>query len=94
MTEPQVWQIQWRDRQITLSFTPHRFMQNSLHLELRCDFALPITETRYKSHFFLREIVPTKAQIEAEVLAWLDEAATQRRWLERLEEERQPGLFD
>lgn len=94
MTETEVWHIQWRDRQISLSFTPHRFMRNSHHLEIRCDLAIPITETHYKSHFFISEFVPTKDQIEAGVVAWLDEASSQKHWCERLEAERQPRLFD
>lgn len=69
-------------------------MRNSHHLEIRCELAIPITETYYKSHFFFSETVPIKDQIEADVLAWLDEASSQRHWLKRLDAERQPGLFD
>ncbi len=94
MTEPQVWSVQWQGREISLNFTPHRFMRNSHHLEIRCEHALPITETRYKSHFFMSETVPTKVEIETDILAWLDDAATQKRWLDLLEAERQPSLFD
>lgn len=98
--------IEWRGVTIETQFDPDWLglgeQKDTLglgyaHLELRVvspeGRAIPVTETGYRSHFLSQGMVEEAGGVEAYVIAWLDEAARDRRWLLAEEQRRQLDLF-
>lgn len=79
----------WRGIGITVTFHPTRWNSPVDHIEITSDGRepLPITETGYRSNFILAGSIP-RNDVEANVLAWLEEEADKESW-KRFEAERQ-----
>jgi hypothetical protein len=94
----------WRGITISVSFDPdwlqlgeHDPHYGVSHLTINViapeKAPLPITETGYRSQFVETGVVEAKGGPAAYVLAWLDEAATNRKWKLAEAKWRQLDLF-
>ena len=54
---------------------------------------LPVTQTGYRSHFTRPDLIEEQGGPVASARAWLDEAAKDRKWLEREAARKQLSLF-
>lgn len=92
--ESQTSYIVWRGIGITVTFHPTRWNSPVDHIEITSDGRepLPITETGYRSNFILAGSIP-RDEVEANVLAWLDEEADTERWKRFDASRRQLTLF-
>lgn len=86
--------ITWDGRSIRLSYCPEYFREVA-QLEIRADNGepLPITETGYKSHFFMTDNPPCLDEIISFVTGWLNEEAKSKKWQNQCEETQQMCLF-
>ena len=86
--------IEWRGIHICITHNPdwpgHGFQQ----IEVRSDERLPITETRYRSHYIHDEHLPLFDSVEAFVLEWLENAADDPTWKKYEIDRLQLSLFD
>lgn len=80
---------------IIVSVTHHETSKISgfLHLEVRSEERIPITETNYRSHFMHHKDLEDFESAEDYVRQWLDAAATSKKWIKYLEDSRQLKLF-
>ena len=85
--------LQWQGRSVEVSYQANWLNSGQWHLELRCADPLPVTTTGYRSAFISADVIENSTQIEAYVLAWLDDAAEDPAWLRWLEDSRQLTLF-
>ena len=83
----------WDGRKIEVSHQANWLNSGQWHLELRCAEVLPVTTTGYRSAFVPADIIEDATEIEAYVLAWLDEAAEDPGWQRSVEDSRQLKLF-
>ena len=86
-------ELVWTDRTLFVSYRADWFNTGHCHIELRSDERLPVTETGYKSHFMSAAGFDSVADVEVFVLAWLDDAATDKAWLAYVAASRQLTLF-
>jgi hypothetical protein len=86
--------ITWRGYLIKLSCKMHYPLDTMCHIEVRCDQAIPITETGYRSHFMPLLNLEDYGCYVAYVEAWLEEAAQSKSWKVLDEAKRQGNLFD
>lgn len=86
--------IIWQGRNIHLSYCPEYF-KDIAHLEIRAEDGepLPITETGYKSHFFMTQCPPCLQDIISFVIDWMNEEAKSKCWQEYCESSKQLSLF-
>lgn len=73
--------LNWQEREITVSFEANWLNSGQWHIELRCDEALPVTSTGYRSLFVPNDEIVDDAAVSAFVIHWLDNAAIDRAWL-------------
>lgn len=64
------------------------------HIELRASERLPVTETGYKSHFFVAEENMTLQDTVDLITDWLDTTAASIEWRDYVEASRQGDFFD
>ena len=85
--------LEWRGLLISVTFERQRFVD---HLQIEAiepaRAPLPVTETGYRSSFLNQSVIGDGSP-EDFVLAWLDDAASDRRWPEREAALRQYSLF-
>jgi hypothetical protein len=101
----QIFPLHWNGIDIEVSYDPNWspayfeiYGEHMAHLECRTivpeKARLPITETGYKSHFAPTSVFDNEGGPVAFIQKWLDSEAQSREWLDYLEEQRQPSLFD
>ncbi len=83
----------WCERDIEVSYQANWLNSDHCHIELRCAERLPVTETGYRSHFVIDDVVPDEDDVRTYVLAWLDDAARNPNWARYLEDSKQLNLF-
>ena len=83
----------WCGRSIELSYQENWLNSGHWHMELRCTELLPVTATGYRSQFVVADAIAGAEAVEPYLLAWLDHAAKDPRWLKLLEASRQLKLF-
>ncbi|EBA12658.1 hypothetical protein [Roseobacter sp. CCS2] len=91
--EYETFTLVWADRTIAVSHQTNWLGSGHWHIELRCDQRLPITTTGYRSIFVPQAAFADDAEIEAFVVALLDEAAQSKNWLAYLEDSKQLKFF-
>lgn len=88
--EHQKLSLTWQGIPFTLSFIPDYFASAGIaHIEIRCDEALPITETGYKSIFAPNEDIADIRIAAALIKAEMDRIAERTGW----QREQQMSLF-
>ena len=103
--DKQIFQLHWNGIDIEIgydpSWSPAHFKiygEHMAHLECRTiapeKSRLPFTETGYRSHFALASVFDSEGGPVAFVQKWLDSEAQSPEWLDYLEEQKQPSLFD
>lgn len=97
MQHPQTYRFQWEGIEIEAIYSPIKWGVIA-HLEIRSiqpeRAPLPITETGYKSHFHPCGTVEANGgDVVAQIIAWLDEAATKPEWRAYVAKSRQGELF-
>lgn len=95
--DTQTYRFTWRGIGIEAIYTPLKW-NTIAHLEIRSvapeGAALPVSETGYRSHFHQPGTVEAQGgDVVAQVIAWLDEAATTSQWRQHEETARQLSLF-
>lgn len=90
--------LEWRGIVIQVRYKPDYTGRDVIaHLEIETEepvhAPLPLTETGYRSYFHPRGTVEEAGGASAFVLAWLEEAATSKRWAFIEAESRQLALF-
>ena len=87
-------QIDWQSHSIRVSYDPNYF-DGVAHVEIysKDRKPLPITNTGYKSHFFMIDKPPTMEVIISFIIDWLNEEAKKKHWQEHLTKANQLELF-
>ncbi|MBD3728235.1 MAG: hypothetical protein IE933_00860 [Sphingomonadales bacterium] len=98
MQQPQTYRFQWAGIEIEATYYSPIKWGVIAHLEIRSiqpeRAPLPITETGYKSHFHACGTVEANGgDVVAQIIAWLDEAATKPEWRAYAAKSRQGELF-
>ena len=83
----------WSGRPVSVSFRVNWLNTGQVHIEMRCDDLLPVTNTGYRSLFVSSEELTDISSITAFVLAWLDVEARNKEWRDLVEASRQLKLF-
>ncbi len=83
----------WRGIKISFNCTVNWLNTGYTHLEIRADEPLPITQTGYRSAFFVPADLEPFESASGYVLAWLDTDAESQTWQSYLEDQRQLKLF-
>lgn len=86
-------EMSWDNRLIQVSYLANWLRSGHWHLELRCDRALPVTQTGYRSRFIVGELPGDNHAIRDFVLGWLNGAAEDPKWQKSREDDRQLNLF-
>jgi len=91
---PQEQTIEWDGRTLRLSYSPE-YWSDVAHLEIHSEDGepLPITETGYRSHFFLTNSPPDMEEIITFVIEWLNEEAKTKQWCTYIAQSQQMELF-
>lgn len=85
--------VEWRGLLVAVRFERQRWVDHLIIESIEPARApLPMTETGFRSSFMNRSIIG-EGSPEDFVLAWLDDAATDRRWPEREAAIRQYAMF-
>ncbi len=86
--------FQWDGCLVRLFYCPDYF-EVVAHLEICSDDGspLPITETGYRSHFFVGDEPPSVKEVISFVEEWLVKEANTKKWLEYCETSKQMSLF-
>lgn len=87
------WNVTWRGLAIEARLCRRWLNSDYDHLELRCREPLPVTQTGYRSRFMPTDGSPEDDEVEAFVLAWLDDAADSKAWRDYEDSSQQGSLF-
>lgn len=82
MSYPHETKITWRNRRVIIRYDPNHF-DHTAHIEIQAEDKrpLPITETGYKSHFFIHDgTYPAFGEIQQEALNLLEKDASSDAW--------------
>jgi hypothetical protein len=95
--EPQTYRFHWHGIDIEATYTPLKWGVIA-HLEIRsiapAGARLPITDAGYRSHFHQpRTIEAHGGDVVAQIVAWMDEEATDPEWQAYVQSKRQGELF-
>lgn len=98
MHPSQVYRFHWEGIEIEATYVPHSWGGVIAHLEIETiqppRASLPITETGYLSHYHACGTVEASGgDVVAQVISWLDEAATNPDWQKHMRKSRQGELF-
>ena len=86
--------ILWNNIPVQITLTRRVYGLEHDHVELKASEPLPVTQTGYRSQFLPHDPDADMDSIKAQVVAWLDEKATTKEWLDYQESSRQGNLFD
>ena len=86
--------IKWQNLPIRVTYRP-QYSEGITHVEIYSGdkVPLPITQTGYKSHFFLSDTPPSINEIVEWVLDWLNKDAQSKEWQDYLIQSKQMDLF-
>jgi len=86
--------IKWDGRTLRLSYSSE-YWSGVAHLEIHSEDGepLPITETGYKSHFFMTDDPPDMEEIITFVTQWLEKEAKSKQWRTYIAQSQQMELF-
>lgn len=86
--------LEWRGITVSVTLEKQTFVD---HLQVETldplRAPLPITATGYRSHFIPKDMIEHSGGPEDFVLAWLDSAARDRRWIVQEDDIRQYALM-
>lgn len=89
----EAFELVWQERPISVRYQANWLSSETWHIELRCAERLPVTETGYRSIFVPSPDFECDADVETFLRGLLDEAATEKTWVQYIEDSRQLKLF-
>ncbi len=85
--------FEWDGFAVSVSHHETCEISGFLHIEVHSQDRIPITETKYRSHFMHHKDLEEFEDAEDYIRQWLDAAATSKKWVKYREDSRQLDLF-